>query len=88
MTVQKALICRNEMEDLLLRGTHLVLDRYVYSGVAYSAAKGIPGMDRSWCAASDSGLIAPDAVIFLHMDPSMAESRYGLWHVIGAKCRM
>eukprot|EP00892_Ulva_mutabilis_P006402 jgi/Ulvmu1/4133/UM019_0112.1 len=69
--------CRNDMEALLLKGTHIVLDRYAYSGVAYSAAKHLPGMDRAWCASSDVGLIAPDAVIFLQMDASNAESRDG-----------
>lgn len=63
------------MEELLLSGTHLVLDRYAYSGVAYSAAKNIAGMDQKWCASCDTGLIAPDAVIFLQMLPKCAEAR-------------
>lgn len=65
------------MEEMLLGGTHLVLDRYAYSGIAYSAAKQIPGMDRQWCASADAGLIAPDAVIFLQMFPTIAEGRCG-----------
>lgn len=30
------------MMKKLLEGTHLVVDRYVYSGIAYTLAKGIP----------------------------------------------
>ena len=41
-----------------------VCDRYCYSGVAFSAAK---GMDMDWCKACDRGLIAPDCVIYLDM---------------------
>jgi dTMP kinase len=43
---------------------HKVCDRYCYSGVAFSAAK---GMDMDWCKACDKGLIAPDCVIYLDM---------------------
>lgn len=42
------------LESKLASGTHLVCDRYAYSGVAFSAAK---GMDLSWCKSCDSGLI-------------------------------
>lgn len=37
-------------------------DRYAYSGVAFSAAK---GLDVDWCKKTDSGLPKPDLVIFL-----------------------
>lgn len=60
------------MEDLLKQGTHLVVDRYAYSGVAYSAAK---GLSRSWCASVDEGLLAPDVVFFLHVDADAAGNR-------------
>jgi thymidylate kinase len=30
---------RNKIEKLLLQGTTLIVDRYAYSGVAFSAAK-------------------------------------------------
>lgn len=64
------------MEELLLGGAHVVVDRYAYSGVAYSAAKNVAGMGRQWCAAPDAGLIAPDAVIFLEVLPQAAGARY------------
>ena len=37
---------RSLMESKLLGGTTLVVDRYSYSGVAFSAAK---GLDIGWC---------------------------------------
>ena len=63
------------MEALLNQGKHLILDRYAFSGVAYSAAKGLPHLSRSWCAAVDRGLIAPDAVFFLQVDTAAAQAR-------------
>ena len=48
-----------KIKALLLEGKHVVLDRYVYSGVAYSAAKGTPGMDLNWCLQPDLGLLKP-----------------------------
>nr|TKV98967.1 hypothetical protein SEVIR_8G008300v2 [Setaria viridis] len=45
------------MESKLLGGTTLIVDRYSYSGVAFSAAK---GLDIQWCKAPDVGLVAPD----------------------------
>ena len=40
--------------DLLLKlqaGTTLVVDRYAYSGVAFTSAKRVPGLDLVWCKA-------------------------------------
>ncbi|KAH3661517.1 hypothetical protein OGAPHI_006365 [Ogataea philodendri] len=48
--------------DLLDQGKTVVLDRYVYSGVAYSSAKGLL---FDWCYSPDIGLPRPDVVIFL-----------------------
>ncbi|XP_017483208.1 PREDICTED: thymidylate kinase [Rhagoletis zephyria] len=53
---------KKEIEDLLNAGTTLVVDRYSYSGVAYSVAK---GLDFDWCMAPEKGLIRPDAVFYL-----------------------
>ena len=33
----------------LSAGQTLVVDRYAYSGAAFTAAKGIPGLDLEWC---------------------------------------
>jgi dTMP kinase len=58
-------------------GTTLVVDRYAYSGVAFTAAKALPGLDRGWCQAPDAGLPAPDAVFFLELSAEAAEARGG-----------
>ena len=38
--------CRASMINMLLSGRTLLVDRYSFSGVAYSAAK---GLDLEWC---------------------------------------
>ena len=45
------------------------------SGIAFSAAK--PGLDFEWCSAPETGLPAPDVVIFLQIDAETASSRGG-----------
>ncbi|CAL5061379.1 unnamed protein product [Urochloa decumbens] len=65
---------RASMESKLLSGTTLIVDRYSYSGVAFSAAK---GLDIEWCKAPDVGLIAPDLVIYLDVQPEKAAERGG-----------
>ncbi|XP_072950271.1 thymidylate kinase isoform X3 [Typha angustifolia] len=54
------------MENKLKSGITIVVDRYSYSGVAFSVAK---GLDMGWCMALEMGLIAPDLVIFLDIPP-------------------
>ena len=49
-------------------------DRYAYSGVAYTSAKGI---DFNWCLESDVGLIKPDLVIYIEVEMSTISSRAG-----------
>lgn len=41
--------------DALRRGVTLVVDRYAYSGAAYTAAKRTPGCGLAWCKAPDAG---------------------------------
>lgn len=66
-----------KIKQLLLDGQHVVLDRYVYSGIAYSAAKHTERMDRSWCLQPDKGLLRPDLTIFLTNNDSENELRSG-----------
>lgn len=54
-----------EIKDVLDSGNDVILDRYVYSGLAYSAAKGVEGMDLNWCLQPDKGLLKPDLTLFL-----------------------
>jgi dTMP kinase len=63
---------RSEMERLLASGTTLVVDRYSFSGVAFSAAK---GMDFEWCRAPEKGLLEPDVVVYLDISIEEAKKR-------------
>ena len=65
---------REEIERHLAQGTNVLCDRYAYSGVAFSMAK---GMERSWCQRPDEGLPRPDLLLFLHLSPEAAASRPG-----------
>ncbi|KAF8929602.1 thymidylate kinase-domain-containing protein [Dissophora ornata] len=62
------------MKRKLQAGTHLVVDRYAYSGVAFSTAK---GLDLTWCKNPDRGLVRPDLTFFLDLPTSEAEKRGG-----------
>ena len=61
-----------KIRSLLDAGTTVVCDRYAFSGIAYTGAKGV---DLDWCAAPDAGLPAPDLVLFLEVPVEVAESR-------------
>ncbi|ODV93216.1 hypothetical protein PACTADRAFT_5000 [Pachysolen tannophilus NRRL Y-2460] len=60
---------RWELKDKIINnlqeGKIIILDRYVYSGVAYSSAK---GLDFNWCLNADLGLPKPDKTIFLNLE--------------------
>ena len=68
---------RAAMEEKLSSGVTLVVDRYSYSGVAFTAAKGVPGLDLEWCKAPERGLLRPDAVLYLNMPIEAAQKRGG-----------
>jgi len=61
-----------EIVEELNRGVSIVCDRYAFSGVAYTAAK---GLDFEWCRSPDCGLPCPDAVFFMRVDPEVGASR-------------
>ncbi|KAG5461819.1 MAG: thymidylate kinase-domain-containing protein [Olpidium bornovanus] len=65
---------RKSMSESLKKGVTLVVDRYAFSGVAFSAAK---GLDVEWCKAPDRGLLTPDLVFYLDLNTSDAVSRGG-----------
>ncbi|CAN8248483.1 unnamed protein product [Cochlearia groenlandica] len=65
---------RSLMEEKLKTGTTLIVDRYSYSGVAFSSAKGL-GID--WCKTPEIGLLAPDCVFYLDISPEKAAERGG-----------
>ena len=68
---------RAAMEKALSDGVTLVVDRYSYSGVAFTAGKNVPGLDLDWCKAPERGLLAPDAVLYLDMPIEAAKTRGG-----------
>jgi len=68
---------RAAMEKALGDGVTLVVDRYSYSGVAFTAAKEVPGLDLEWCKAPERGLLRPDAVLYLDMPVEAAKTRGG-----------
>lgn len=71
----------SQMKHTLEMGVHIIVDRYVYSGVAYTAAKQLIAPPASiatkilrwlgfsdsldWFKSCDAGLLKPDLVIFL-----------------------
>lgn len=61
-----------EIENKLASGCTLVCDRYAYSGVAFSSAK---GLDLDWCKSCDVGLPSPDCIIYLDMPVEDAATR-------------
>ncbi|KAG1898652.1 thymidylate kinase-domain-containing protein [Suillus fuscotomentosus] len=58
----------------LAQGTTVLADRYAFSGIAFSARKGLP---YEWCRAPDVGLPAPDLTLFLNISPEVAATRAG-----------
>jgi dTMP kinase len=52
----------------------VLCDRYAFSGVVFSAAKGLP---LAWCRAPDVSLPAPDLTLFLDLAPEQAAARVG-----------
>jgi len=65
------------IESDLIKGTTIVMDRYSYSGVAYSAAKKVESMTREWCCSPEVGLPSPDLVLYLELPPDHASQRNG-----------
>ena len=59
---------------MLTSGKTIICDRYAFSGVAFSAAKGLP---LEWCRSPDVSLPAPDLTIFLDVSPDKARERGG-----------
>lgn len=64
----------NQIIEMLNSGKHVIADRYAFSGVAYSVAK---GLNPDWCILSDRGLVAPDIVFFIDISPEEASKRKG-----------
>lgn len=68
---------RKSITDALEAGTTVVCDRYAFSGIAFSAAKNLPGMSYEWCRSPDIALPAPDLTLFLAVSPEQQAARGG-----------
>lgn len=64
-----------KIKSALQNGVTLVIDRYAYSNVAYSAAK--QAMEFKWCTLPGTGLPKPDVVFFLDLNTEAMEKRGG-----------
>jgi len=69
--------CATDIERDLAAGTTVVADRYAFSGIAFSAAK---GLEFDYCLNPDTGLPLPDLTLFLTVPPEIASTRsaYGI----------
>ncbi|KAJ5352851.1 Thymidylate kinase [Penicillium brevicompactum] len=65
------------IEDDIASGTTVVVDRYSYSGVVYSAAKANPTLSLEWAWQPEIGLPRPDVCLFLSISPEEAAKRGG-----------
>jgi dTMP kinase len=61
--------------QLLKARNTVILDRYAYSGLAYSLAKGVSRKEA--LRKEDEGLPEPDIVFYLRIDPNKAKLRDG-----------
>lgn len=71
---------KQQIIDAINSGITVVCDRYLYSGIVYSAAR---GLFLDWCMNSEYGLPRPDVVFYLYSsDPSMIKDRAVYGHEI------
>ncbi|KAI8849398.1 thymidylate kinase-domain-containing protein [Chytridium lagenaria] len=63
------------LEKILKSGRSIIVDRYAFSGVAYTMAKESSKLSRTWCMNADSGILKPDIVIFLDIPATLSSSR-------------
>src|SRR5437667_2579246 len=68
---------RETINATLAAGTSIVIDRYYYSGIVYSAAKNNPSLSLEWARYPDVGLPRPDICIFLKLSSEDAARRGG-----------
>ncbi|KAJ5958141.1 uncharacterized protein N7479_005291 [Penicillium vulpinum] len=65
------------IEEDITNGTTVIVDRYSYSGVVYSAAKANPTLSLEWAWQPEIGLPRPDICLFLSISPEEAAKRGG-----------
>lgn len=65
---------KNDMEEAVNAGKIVLINRYIYSGTAYSMIK---GLDKEWCQIMDTGLPVPDIVFYFDIDMETLQKRPG-----------
>lgn len=66
-----------QIRTAIASGTTVVVDRYYYSGIVYSAAKDNPALTLAWAREPEVGLPRPDICLFLDVSPAVAAKRGG-----------
>ncbi|EAL22116.1 hypothetical protein CNBC2540 [Cryptococcus deneoformans B-3501A] len=64
--------CSAAIRRDLANGITVIADRYAFSGIAFSAAKGLP---FDFCLHPDAGLPLPDVTLYLTLPPETAAKR-------------
>lgn len=66
-----------QIKEDIANGITIIIDRYYYSGIVYSAAKGMPNLSLNWAMRPDIGLPKPDLCIYLDISPTEVAARGG-----------
>ncbi len=66
-----------QIRSAISEGVTVVVDRYYYSGVVYSAAKNKADLSLKWARDPEIGLPRPDICLFLDIAPEAAAKRGG-----------
>ncbi|CAH8507672.1 unnamed protein product [Heterobilharzia americana] len=72
---------QSDIRQAISDGIPVVADRYIYSGIAYTAAKPHSTPNWEWCCKMEKGLVAPDLVICLtpeNLDDLNSRNGYGI----------
>jgi len=78
ITLARRLIKRSaEITTAISAGIDVIVDRYYYSGIVYSAAKQNPSLSLEWARKPDEGLPRPDVCIYITISPDEAAKRGG-----------
>ncbi|KAK4940721.1 Thymidylate kinase [Elasticomyces elasticus] len=65
------------IEEDLMNGFTVIVDRYSFSGAVYSAAKENPDLSLDWAWYPEIGLLKPDILFFLDISSADAAKRGG-----------
>ena len=65
------------IQEDLMNGVTVIVDRYSFSGAVYSAAKENPDLSLDWAWYPEIGLLKPDILFFLDISSADAAKRGG-----------